>query len=406
MSARRVLVTLPDVAWPLHGGKRLRCYGVLAALAATSTVDVAFLHADATPGTSPVPPGVTVRDWVRLSPAPRGRLAGACASLARGLPVHVAAQRWDVVRRRLRPFAEREYDLVWFGGLDHAQALHGTVAGHRVVVDCDDVETEKWRAYLAAGAGGRVERAQRRVELPLWSRIQHGVARWADAVVVCSDLDVDRFGSAGGSAGAGTRVAVVPNTYPVPPSAPDLPRARPDGPPRVLMVASWANRQNRDAAEHAVREVLPQVRTLLPTARLRVVGRGTDALGEVSAVDGVDVVGPVDDVAGELTAATAVLVPMRFGGGTRLKVLEAWAHGVPVVSTGLGCEGTGAVDDDHLLVRDGARELAAGVHEVVTDHALADRLAAGGRRRYLEAFTPDAAVRAVGDLLDRLDHPS
>jgi len=172
-----VLVTLPDVAWPPHGGKRLRCHGVLAALAATSTVDVAFLHADAPPGTPPVPPGVPVRDWLRLSPAPRGRLAGAGTALSRGLPVHVGAQRWDVVRRRLRPFAEREYDLVWFGGLDHARALHGTVTGRRVVVDCDDVETEKWRAYLASGAGGPVERLQRRVELPLWGRIQREVAQ-------------------------------------------------------------------------------------------------------------------------------------------------------------------------------------------------------------------------------------
>ncbi len=93
---------------------------------------------------------------------------------------------------------------------------------------------------------------------------------------------------------------------------------------------------------------------------------------------------------------------MRFGGGTRLKVLEAWAHGVPVVSTSLGCEGTGAVDGHHLLVRDGGEALAAGVREVLADPVLAERLAAGGGSLYRRAFTPGAAVDAVRALVDDL----
>ncbi len=226
----RILLTLPDVAWPLDGGKRLRCHGVLRGLLDVGDVDLAVLHSTAPPGTPPVPPHAAVRRWIRLSPGPRPRLTGAATSLARGLPVHVGAQRWDVVRRRLRGWVDEPYDLVWFGGLDHARALRGLVPARRVVVDCDDVETDKWRAYLEAGSGDRVERLQRRVELPLWGRIQSSVAGWADAVVVCSDLDVGRFG--------GTRTQVVPNTYPEPAPHRTLhrttnraPSAAPAGPP-------------------------------------------------------------------------------------------------------------------------------------------------------------------------------
>ncbi len=394
MSRPRVLLTLPDVAWPLDGGKRLRCHGVLLGLAEVADVDVAILHSTAPPGTTPLPPHVQVRRWLRLSPRARGRVAGAAGSLLRGLPVHVGAQRWDVVRRRLREWSDGPYDLVWFGGLDHASALHGTVTGRHVVVDSDDVETDKWRAYLAAGSGGRVERLQRRIELPLWARIQRQVARRADAVVVCSDLDVGRFGSG--------RTRVVPNTYPEPPPPERAPR--PAGtPPRVLVVASWATGQNLDAARHAVQDVLPELRRLVPDVRLALVGRGADALGPlVDGVEGVDLVGPVDSVDAELAAADVVLVPMRFGGGTRLKVLEAWAHGVPVVSTGLGCEGTGAVDGVHLLVRDDGASLAAGVAEVLHDPGAARRRAEAGRTLYLEQFTPRAAVRAVRAVVDPL----
>lgn len=390
MSRPRVLLTLPDVAWPLDGGKRLRCHGVLLGLSEVADVDVAVLHSAAAPGAAPLPPGARVRRWVRLSPRPRGRLAGAATSLLRGLPVHVGAQRWDVVRRRLVDWSDGPYDLVWFGGLDHARALHGAVTAAHVVVDSDDVETDKWRAYLAAGSGDRVERVQRRVELPLWDRIQRQVARWADAVVVCSDLDVGRFG--------GTRTQVVPNTYPEPAAVVRTPVGA-----RVLMVASWSTDQNRDAAHHAVTDVLPVLRDLVPGARLRLVGRGADALaGLVDGVDGVDLVGPVDDVAPELAAADVVLVPMRFGGGTRLKVLEAWAYGVPVVSTSLGCEGTGAQDGVHLLVRDDPAALAAGVAEVLADPAAARRRARDGLDLYRDRFTPRAAVRAVRAVVDPL----
>lgn len=392
---RRILLTLPDTAWPVDGGKRLRCSGVLRGLAAAGEVDVAVLFSTSPPGRPPVPPDVPVHDWMRLSPAPRGRLMGAATSLARGLPVHVGAQRWDLVRHRLSAWSDRRYDLVWFGGLDHARALRGVLDAPRRVVDCDDVETEKWRAYLQAGGGDRLERVQRRVELPLWGRIQSDVARWADAVVVCSDLDADRFGR--------QRTVVVPNTYPEPAERPDSrPQRVPGAAPRLLMVANWTTDQNVDAARYATHDVVPHVLALLPTARLRLVGRGPERIADLAAVPGVDVVGPVEDVADELAAADVVVVPMRFGGGTRLKVLEAFAHGVPVVSTALGCEGTGTRDGVHLLVRDRPEDIAAGVRDIVTDETLGARLVAGGGELYRTSFRPQAAVEAITALVDRL----
>ncbi|WP_158674219.1 glycosyltransferase [Pseudokineococcus lusitanus] len=387
----RALVTLPDVAWPLDGGKRLRCAGVLRGLAEVADVDLAVLHSRAPEDVAPVPPDVAVRRWTRTAPDPLPRSRAALQAARHALPVHVAAQRWDEVREHLAAWtAGQQYDLVWFGGLDHAVALEGDLAAPVRVVDCDDVETEKWRAYLRGPATGvdRTERLQRRVELPLWGRVQRQVLGWADAVVVCSDVDAARLG--------GPSTVVVPNTYPDPgPPAPRTPPAE----PVVVVVANYATPQNVDAARAAALGVLPALRALAPTARLRLVGRDADRLEDLRGLPGLDLVGPVPSVDAELAGATAVVVPMRFGGGTRLKVLEAFARGVPVVSTALGCEGVGARDGEHLLVREDAASTAAAVLDLHRDPARADALARAARALYERSFTPAASTGAVTRLV-------
>ncbi len=382
----RILALLPDVAWPLDGGKRLRCSGNLRGLAAVGDVDLAVLFSTAPTDVPPVPPDVHVREWRRVSPAPRGHL-GAVAGLARGLPVRIGAQRWDEVRRELADWSEREYDLIWFGGMDLARGLEGAFRARRTVVDYDDVETTAWRAYLDAGAGSRPERLQRRIELPMWARIQTDVASSTDAVVVCSALDVDRLGAG--------HVAVIPNTYPEP-ATPASRAPRVTGPgPQVVVVANWETDANADSAEFAAVDVLPRLRQLLPEARLRLVGRNAERLAGLTGLPGVDVVGPVDDVGAELTAADVALVPTRYGGGTRLKIIEAFAYGVPVISTALGCEGLGVQDGVHLLVRDDPDDIATAVRQLTEDEGLRARLVAAGTEHYRRHYRPQAAVEAV-----------
>lgn len=386
------MATLPDVAWPLDGGKRLRCAGVLRGLAEVGDVDVAVLFANEPQTGPPVPPDVVVRDWLRSNPAPYNRAVGALRVATKLTPMQVAAQRWDIVEAQIcAAWGSREYDLVWYGGLDHATELRHVLRAPRRIVDCDDVETEKWRAFLAteqASGGRRTERLQRRIELPLWARIQRNVSEWADAVVVCSELDRHRFGA--------EHTAVVPNTYPDP-----GPTLRTDLPsePKLLMVANYATDPNVDAAHYTAREILPRVRQRLPAARLRLVGRNVERVQNLSGEPGVDLVGPVEHVGPELAAATLVVVPMRFGGGTRLKVLEAFAHRVPVVSTTLGSEGIGAVDGTHLLLRNDAVSFAAACAMLAENPEHRDILGRGGRGLYEQHFGPGASVAAVGTLV-------
>jgi glycosyltransferase involved in cell wall biosynthesis len=137
---------------------------------------------------------------------------------------------------------------------------------------------------------------------------------------------------------------------------------------------------NVDGLEFFVGQILPEIRSEIPDVRLLIVGRTPGprirALHDGGAIR---VEADVPSVADYYRKATVAIVPLRFGGGTRLKIPEAWSLGVPVVSTAFGCEGLGAVDGEHLLIADRPREFARACVALLRTPALRQRLAARGR---------------------------
>lgn len=135
---------------------------------------------------------------------------------------------------------------------------------------------------------------------------------------------------------------------------------------------------NEDAIRWFTAEIMPRVRRALPRATLTVVGRDPfPGLVELAARDpSIVVTGRVEDVRPFMERATAYVVPIRVGGGTRLKIYEAMAMGLPVVSTTVGAEGLPVEDGRELLVADAPEEFAAAVVRVLTDETFARRLGA------------------------------
>ncbi|MGY1757576.1 glycosyltransferase [Geodermatophilus sp. SYSU D00879] len=395
---RRVLLTLPDRPWPTDGGKRTRSATALRALAALPDVDLDVLVLFAGPPVEhPLPPGVRVQRCVQVDAGPRPRALSALVLLLRRVPWQIAVRRWDLARAAVRDLQRSPYDLVWFGATDHAVSLSRTVRRRRTVVDMDDVESPKIAGFLALPPEGPTVRprvrVQRRVELPLWRRLERRVLRRADAVVVCSELDRRRLGPG--------PVTVVPNTYagPVPSDASWTPPAV----PTFVLVGTYWYPPNVDAAVHMAVRVLPRLQQCAPSARLRLVGRGgKDLLGEVEGLPGVDVVGDVTDVVPELLSATAAVVPVRFGGGTRVKILEAFALGVPVISTSLGCEGLDVVDGVHLLIADDPEQFAAACARLAADPAEGRRIGDEGRRLFEARYAPAEVAETAREIAGRL----
>ena len=144
---------------------------------------------------------------------------------------------------------------------------------------------------------------------------------------------------------------------------------------------------NLDAVRYFASEVYPILRVRRPEARLRVTGRvdGVDLTG-IADCPGVELTGYVKDIREVLSRSAACIVPLRQGGGSRLKILEAMAAGAPVVSTSVGAEGLDVEPGRHLLIADTPEEFADAVTRVLTDPDLASRLSAEARdlveRRY------------------------
>jgi glycosyltransferase involved in cell wall biosynthesis len=153
-----------------------------------------------------------------------------------------------------------------------------------------------------------------------------------------------------------------------------------------------------DAAHYLVEEVWPLVLEWCPDAQLTIVGRTPQAERRSLSRPGVVVTGEVPDIRPYMHRAAAVAVPVRMGGGTRLKVVEGLAMGKAMVSTSLGCEGVAVGDGEHLLIGDDARGFAHQTLRVFADPDLAGRLGTAGR----ELIVAEYSWALAGERLEAL----
>jgi hypothetical protein len=225
-----------------------------------------------------------------------------------------------------------------------------------------------------------------------WRTFQLSVASRVERIVVPSELDATRssFGN----------VAVVPNTYPRPGQPAGDPSA--ERRPVVLLQGSLGYPPNIDAAQWLTTTIAPKVRTHVPGLEVRLVGRPATSIRKLHEPGVVTVVGEVPSMSTELAQASVAVVPIRYGGGTRLKILESFAHRVPVVSTTVGAEGLAVQDGVHLLIADDPDEFAAATVRLLGDAALRTRIAGEAERLYLNRYDGRAADEGVRRLLDDL----
>jgi len=148
-------------------------------------------------------------------------------------------------------------------------------------------------------------------------------------------------------------------------------------PPKIVFLGSMDWEPNIDAVSHFCRDIFPRIQAQFPSAIFQVVGRNPDAGVKQLASASVEVTGTVPSVAEYLREATVVVVPLRAGGGTRLKIFEAMATGKAVISTTIGAEGLAVNSGRDLILADDANAFADATILLLSDPAL--------RRRYEEA---------------------
>jgi glycosyltransferase involved in cell wall biosynthesis len=405
----RFLVVSPWRAWPENWGAAIRLANVVRGLARVGEIDL-FVIADEIrggPGKTAVPSGVPIRRAeIVPTPEPRHTLAGRLWWLTAGsVPRILAGRDYSGVRSTFRAWKSDTYDMAWFYRVASYGALGHTV-GAPAVVDIDDLDDYKDAARLALPAArddeeGRAlsqrlrrtgARLQARKDVRLTRAFHARMAAAVDAVVVCSELDRRRVGT--------PNARVIPNGYAY--------QSRPAGrlavgdPPTMLFLALFAYDPNADAAAYLVREILPLVRSQVAGVRLRLVGEPSQGVRALHNPPEITVTGFVPDIRPELERADLIVVPIRYGGGTRIKILEAFAHRIPVVSTTIGAEGIDAAGGQEILFGDTPSLFAEQCVRLLRDEDLRRRIVHAAHRLFVHKYRWDHIQDLVASLASRI----
>lgn len=395
----RILVVSDFYPWPEDSGGRLRLGAVVRALAGLGTVEVFALS---TRSAGAAPPSEVTRFAVgaRRVTGPRGA-ARIGWLVAGGLPSELHRRDYRGARSTFSAWSAGGFDLAWFRGAESHLAV-GDLVDAPSVVDFDDLEDQKLSAWLtgpAADTGVRRgavrmgwSRLRARTDRRRWGELQRRIAGKVHAVTVCSGLDRQRL--------AVPNVWVVPNGYPVP--AWPVGRAEVGDPPTVVFPGQFSYPPNLDGARYLVADVLPRLRSRIPDVAVRLVGRHDQRLELLASEPGVRLTGRVPDMAPELARADLVAVPVRFGSGTRIKILEAFAHRIPVVSTSLGCEGLDVEEGRHLLVADRPADFAEACYALLHDVRLRTALTQAAHELYRERYRWEVITPRVVELATKV----
>jgi glycosyltransferase involved in cell wall biosynthesis len=313
------------------------------------------------------------------------------ANLLSPLPYSVATHASRALREAVRSYAGcHRVDLWHCEWTPYFESLRH-IPGGRTLIMAHNIESQIWRRYEETEADP-LKRWYIRQQRRKFERFERRAFAKAGRVVTVSGPDADL---ARAEFGAG-HVSVVDNGVDTAFFAPQ------DGvlrePKTVLFLGSLDWRPNLDAARVLLERIFPSVRAEEPSARLIFVGRNPPewlARG-VSVAAGVELHGSVPDVRPFLARSAVLVVPLRIGGGSRLKILEALASGLPVVSTTVGAEGLHLEPGDDLVVSDGIEPMAGALVAALREPARMKAMAANGRHRVLERYD-------WGALADRLE---
>ncbi|HZV03986.1 MAG TPA: glycosyltransferase [Gemmataceae bacterium] len=389
-SALRVVMVDEELPYPPTSGKRIRTLNLTLRLARRHRLTyVCHRNADAEEARQAadffaehgietviidraVPPKSGPRFYLRLA-----------ANLLSPLPYSVATHKSRGMRHTLAEIARTQRVDVWHcEWTPYAEVLRGIAASRRVVM-AHNVESIIWQRYHETETNplrrwyiGRQWRKFQRFECRVLGEVERTIA--------VSDTDAQRLRDDFGVA----RVDVVENGVD---TAYFQPQARRRNPRRLLFLGSLDWRPNLDGVSLLLERVFPAVRAAEPSATLCLVGRNPpEALRrQAAAMPGVELHANVPDVRPYLADCGMLVVPLRIGGGSRLKILEALASGTPVVSTWIGAEGLHLEPGQDLTVVDDIGDLVTAILFGIRHPDVLQAESERGREKVLEHYDWD-----------------
>ncbi len=407
----RTFILAENLPYPTFKGGDLRNWQHVNALARLGEVAVFGLCSNDRRTTNPssdIALWQTASDPALAFPPPPARIAASRKWLfeTEGHPadLYYSAKAATEVERAIAQF---EPDLVvverlWL----HRYIAHARRQAPRVILDAHNVEADLFRQLVGEARDTGLPTRSFRVKLAERTEsIERRTVSSVDQVWVCSEQDRGRIREAYQPDAA---IHVVPNGVDVPSyRAAFTPSARSSShrPLTLVFPAMFTYAPNATAARFLIEDVWPRLRNMASDVRLLLVGgMPTPTMLEAARRDErIVVTGAVRDMRAYLNIATAVVVPLFAGSGTRFKILEALAARVPVITTRVGAEGLAVEDGTHVLLAHSGAEFAAAVRQLASDPATGKLLAHRGHELVTRCYSWEVAyatvAAAVGDLL-------
>ncbi len=291
---------------------------------------------------------------------------------------------------------DRSFDLVHVFRLSSlATARHWLTGAGRAQVhhlDLDDIESKTHRRIAGlCRANGDHELGLREDEVARRSEMLEMAAyRRFERIYVCSEPDRQHL-----TGRCPAQIVVLPNAVRSPDDFPSPPSL--EKPFQFLFLGTLGYYPNADAVKYFCEHILPHIRAgIVSPFEVTIAGTGvSESLRELAERAGVRMLGTVPDVSPLYSAAHAVIAPIRAGGGTRIKILEAFSRRRAVVATSVALEGIDARHEQQALVADTPEEFAAACIRLMNSPALAGRLAEAACRLWQHAYSMEAMKRSV-----------
>lgn len=269
----------------------------------------------------------------------------------------------------------------------------------RIIFDNHNVEAELLQQRYRSMKARRAQ-VKEKIEVPKIKSIERDFIRQADQVWLCSESDTNLlqkwYGQISHSQiiSNGINVAYYDNVRLGKSHCnPELD----DGSKTLIFIGSFSYIPNIEAAKLLINQIYPKLQKVYPDCRLLIVGKNPpQKIRETAqAYSGIIFTGKVPDVRPYLAAANVVVTPLLQGSGTRLKILEAFAAGRPVVSTTKGVEGLKVTDGEHLLIRDSVEDLVAGVSQLWSEPMLREKLVCSAYELVKQEYSWEAVSHQV-----------
>lgn len=321
--------------------------------------------------------------------------------------IHLAPGRFSLlqrVRRKLNPPSRHvegfqaspsdcerlgrlmaRYNLVWVHGLEMADSFN---IHHwpNTVLDVDDIPSSVYRLRVSQSNTASARRWNAR-KMKSWRRAENLLARRFDAVCVCSECDRQELGAA-------KNIFVLPNGFNAPKNA--SPRI-PAQPPRIGFVGTFIYGPNREGVRWFVDNVWPAIQEKIPGVRLRLAGEKSANFFNSR---NIDALGWVQDMESEMATWSLSIVPILVGGGTRIKILDAFSRKCPVVSTALGAYGHDVENGRDLFIADSVESFAEACLRILANPMEGIRLAENAWQKFLNHWTWDSQSGRLAEILE------